>query len=157
MLIREKIIYLFFWLLRVGLGVFFLIVGSMKAMKLDELTADIQHFDIVPAGCEWYMACLGVAMELAIGICFVFKRLYLAAAVAGCALTACFVAIFVQAWIRGLVLSCSCLGVAREATNYPFEVGWRLLLFLAMVLVFFNARKKDSPFSRPARLDFSDI
>ncbi len=128
----------------------------MKALKIDQLQADIERFDIAPPGWEWYLACLGIAVELGIGICFVCKRLYLAASIAGCLLTTGFVAIFVQAWIRGLHLSCNCLGVEREATVYPFEVGWRVVLFLAMFLVFWHARQKQ-PLFKSVRLDFSEI
>lgn len=157
MIVRERIGIAFMTLLRVGLGLFFLVVGGMKTMQLDQLTEDIVRFDIAPAATEWYLACIGIAMELAVGLMLVVKRLYLAATLTGCAITACFVVIFVQAWIRGLELSCNCLGVAREATNYPFEVGWRVVLFLAMLLLWHQARKSHGTWFKPVRLDFSDV
>lgn len=139
------------------MGLFFLVVGGLKVFKLDELAADILRFDIAPAGWEWYLACLGVGMELAMGVCLVFKRLYVAATLAGSALTACFVCIFVQAWIRGLKLSCSCLGVEREATNYPFEVGWRVVLLLLMLVLLWDATRRKARMFEPVRFDFSEM
>lgn len=153
----RKAIHLLFGMLRVSMGLFFLVVGGLKALKLDELSEDIRRFDMVPAGWEWYLACLGVGMELVIGVCLVCKRLYVAAALAGCAMTACFVGIFVQAWARGLKLSCNCLGIEREATNYPFEVAWRVALLLLMLVLLWDAAKRKERMFKPVRFDFSEM
>ena len=154
---RDKFINIFFWILRVGTGVFFLTVGGMKAMHLDRLEADIDRFDIVPHDWAWLMACLGIAVELIVGGCLLFKRMYMGATALGVALTGGFVAIFVQGWIRGLSLSCSCLGVQREVDNYPFEVTWRVLLLGVMLLLFWDANHREKVYFKPVRLNFSDI
>ena len=60
-------------------------------------------------------------------------------------------------FFRGLDLSCICLGVEREVTNYPFEVAWRLVLFLAMLAVWYNASRRGGSWFKTVRLDFSEI
>lgn len=80
-----------------------------------------------------------------------------APALLGSALTFTFVALFVQGWIRGLALSCNCIGVEREVTSYPFEVAWRLGLFLLMLVILWNSCRKGKTYFNVTRLDFSEM
>ncbi len=144
-------------ILRVGIGLFFLIVGVKKSLSVDRLEADIIRFDIVPVGWEWLLACLGIAVEIVIGVCFLFRKMYAGASLLGLMLTGCFVGIFVQGWIRGLSLSCNCLGVQRDVENYFFEVTWRVLLLGVMLLLFRDANNRERVYFKPVRLDFSDV
>lgn len=154
---RDKAIHIFFWILRVGTGAFFLTVGTMKAFHVDRLEADIERFDIVPQDWAWPVACMGIGVELVVGLCFILRKMYAGASLLGVGLGGCFVSLFVQGWIRGLPLSCSCLGVQREVDNYPFEVTWRLLLLGVMLLLFWDANHREKLYFKPVRLDFSDI
>lgn len=157
MIIPEKAGYFFYNGLRLGLGLFFLIVGMMKLTQIHQLAEDIERFRIVPYGYEWYLACLGVALEIAIGVFLLLKQSYFVVTLAGSLLTFSFVAIFAQAWIRGLELSCNCLGVERQVTNYFFEVSWRILLFLSMLLLLRDSFKKAPRRFEHGVLDTSDL
>ena len=132
--------------LRIALGLFFLYVGIRKIFTLSSFVEDIARFDIVPIAYEEWVAYLGIACELAVGLCFLTKRLYLAAVSLGVAMCSVFVGIFLQGWIRGLELSCSCLGVQREVSNYPFEILWRVGLLLAVLALFWEIRKQQGTF-----------
>ena len=66
-------------------------------------------------------------------------------------------ALFVQGWIRGLSLSCNCIGVEREVTSYPFEVAWRLGLFALMLVILWNSCRKGKTYFNVTRLDFSEM
>jgi hypothetical protein len=154
---RDRIIDIFFTVLRVGMGLFFLIVGGRKVVQIDQLQADIVRFDFLPSGWEWIVACLAVALELVVGFSFVFKKLYQGATILGIAMACVFVSLFVQGWIRGLSLSCNCLGFEKEVVSYPTEVGMRLLLLGLMLALFWDAFHRGKTLFKPKRLDFSEM
>ena len=92
-----------------------------------------------------------------VGLGLLFRRTCAGAALLGSALTFTFVALFVQGWVRGLSLSCNCIGVEREVTSYPFEVAWRLGLFLLMLVILWNSCRKGKTYFNVTRLDFSEM
>lgn len=130
--------------LRIGLGIFFLYVGIRKLFRISPFIDDIARFEIVPIAWEPWVAYLGIACEIALGICFLSKRLYSAAVSLALGMCATFIIIFVQGWMRGLTLSCNCLGVERMVTSYPFEVFWRLALFSLVGILFWEVRKQSN-------------
>lgn len=156
-MLREKIIRIFLLLLRLGMGGFFLFVAWSKLFHLDQLQATIDRFAIFPEAWGHPLACLGVACEMVVGLGLLFRRTCAGAALLGSALTFTFVALFVQGWIRGLALSCNCIGVEREVTSYPFEVAWRLGLFLLMLVILWNSCRKGKTYFNVTRLDFSEM
>ncbi len=125
--------YVFFSILRLLLGAFFLFVGVRKLFRLDPFIEDIARFSLFPVSWEEWIAYTGIACELVIGVCFLLRRFYVPAVLLATCMCFSFVVIFVQGWIRGLSLSCHCLGVERQVTSYPFEVAWRVVL-LGLVL-----------------------
>lgn len=157
MMFRFQFFQLAMRILSIGLGIFFIIIGLMKLLQLDLLRADIVRFQMFPDGWEWGIAPLGVACELVIGCCLVFRKMYAAATIAGSLMCLLFVTIFVQGWIRGLPLSCACLGVERVVGNYPLEIFWRLLLLGGMLLLVWDSRRQNRLFNKVVRLDFRDI
>lgn len=144
-------------LLRIGLGIFFLIIGILKASKIDELQKDIEHFYVFPVSLAYPLACLGIAMELILAFCLLTKKYYQAGCLLGIGLSSSFILLFAQGWIRGLSLSCNCLGVHREITSYPFEIGWRILLLCAMCILFYLSSEHNQPNKAQKRLDFSQV
>lgn len=156
-MLREKIVRVCLLLLRLGMGGFFLFVAGRKLFHLDQLQATIDRFAIFPEAWGHPLACLGVACEMVVGLGLLFRRTSAGAALLGSALTFTFVTLFVQGWIRGLALSCNCIGVEREVTSYPFEVAWRLGLFLLMLVILWNSCRKGKTYFNVTRLDFSEM
>lgn len=156
-MLRERIVRICLLLLRLGMGGFFLFVAGRKLFHLDQLQATIDRFAIFPEAWGHPLACLGVACEMVVGLGLLFRRTCAGAALLGSALTFTFVALFVQGWIRGLALSCNCIGVEREVTSYPFEVAWRLGLFLLMLVILWNSCRKGKTYFNVTRLDFSEM
>lgn len=157
MMFRFQFLRLVTKILSMGLGIFFIVIGLMKLFQLDLLRADIVRFQLFPDGWEWAIAPLGVACELVVGICLLFRKMYTAAAIIGSLMCFLFVTIFVQGWIRGLPLSCACLGVERVVDNYPLEIFWRLLLLGAMLVLVWDSMRQSRLFDKVVRLDFRDI
>lgn len=144
-------------ILRVGFGLFFLYTGFEKIGALDETAEFLSRCDVLPEWCSFPLAYVGVAMELVVAVCFLFKWLYRAAAVAGVVMTGVFAALFIQAWWRGLSLSCNCMGAMHEIDNYPYEVSMRVLLLAGMALLLWDSRRsKKSPWKFKS-FDFSEV
>ncbi len=157
-LIWEKTLSCIFLLLRWGMGIFFLVVAGRKILHLDVLQATIDRFAVFPPEWSHPMACLGLACELVVGLGLLIRRICAGAALLGSALTFSFVAFYVQGWIRGLSLSCNCLGgEATDVISYPFEVGWRVGLFILMLLILWDSCKKGKHYFKFSRLDFSEM
>ncbi|MEG0426541.1 MAG: hypothetical protein RR553_01440 [Akkermansia sp.] len=156
-MLRFQCIPLLLKCLRIFLGAFFICIGIAKAFELDVLRADIERFQVVPIGWEWGVAALGIGMELVVGFCFLFRKMYKGAAFLGIAMCTVFVGIFLQGWIRGLSLSCACLGVERPVVSYPLEIAWRLLLLGAMFILLWDSYRENRLFTNVVRLDFRDI
>ena len=144
-------------LLRIGLGVFFLITGIMKIGDLGQTAEFLTRSDLLPEFFSMPLACIGVAMELVVAVCLVFRLSYRGAAVWGVVMTFVFLLLYAQAWARGLSLSCNCMGSDHEIVNFPQDTGVRLLLLGAMLLLVWDSRRRDSLASRkPRKFDFSE-
>lgn len=143
-------------LLRVGLGLFFLVTGILKVPELGETAEFLTRSQLLPEWCSLPLACTGIAMELVVAVCLVFRLAYRGAAAWGAVMTFVFLFLYAQAWIRGLELSCNCLGSTHEIVNYPQDTGARLLLMGAMLLLMWDSRRVSSGIWQPRKLDFSD-
>lgn len=96
-------------------------------------------------------------MELVVAVCMIFRLSYRGAAVWGVVMTGVFLLLYAQAWVRGLSLSCNCLGSTHEIVNYPQDTGVRLLLLGAMLLLVWDSRRRALLSTRkPRKLDFTD-
>lgn len=153
---NTRSITLMLTLLRVGLGIFFLVTGVQKIAGLGETQDFLTRSDILPSWCSMPLACTGVAMELVVGVCLVFRLAYRGAAAWGIIMTSVFLLLYVQAWVRGLTLSCNCLGQTHALDNYPFDTAMRLLLLGAMLLLFWDSRRSDISPRRNREFDFSE-
>ena len=144
------------FLLRVGLGGFFLITGVLKINGLNETANFLTHSRILP---EWFsmpLACIGVAMELVVAVCLLLRKCYRGATIWGLVMAGTFFLLYAQAWARGLELSCNCTGSTHDIVNYPLDTGLRLLLVGAMLLLIWDSHHTTSNMWRVTRLDFSD-
>ena len=145
------------FLLRVGLGVFFIITALLKVAHLDETAEFLTRSRILPEFFSLPLACTGVAMELVVGVCLTFRVAYRGAALWGCVMTGVFAFLYAQAWARGLELSCNCLGSTHAIVNYPLDTTMRLLLLGAMLLLVRDSRQSAPLLWKFRKLDFSDV
>ena len=144
-------------LLRVGLGIFFLVTGVLKIGELGQTAEFLTRSDVLPEFFSLPLASLGIAMELVVAVCMIFRLSYRGATLWGVVMTGVFLALYAQAWARGLSLSCNCMGSAHEIVNYPQDTGVRLLLLGAMLLLVWDSRRRITLSARkPRKLDFSD-
>ncbi len=145
-------------LLRFGLGMFFLVTGVQKIGDLGETAQFLLRSRLLLP--EWAcmpIACIGVAMELVVAVCLLFRVLYRGAAAWGVVMTSVYLFLYAQAWARGLELSCNCLGSSHEIVDFPLDTGMRLLLLGAMLLVMWDSRRNVFTLSSQRKLDFSEL
>ncbi len=146
------------FLLRCGMGLFFLVTGVQKIGDLGETAQFLLRSRLLLP--EWAcmpIACIGVAMELVVAACLLTRLLYRGAAVWGVVMTSVYLFLYAQAWARGLELSCNCLGSTHEIVDYPLDTGMRLLFLGAMLLILWDSRRNTFSLSTPRKLDFSEL
>jgi len=151
-----------FALLRIALGVFFSVIAIAKMRSIAALIEEMGRFDVLPQLLVDYHALeavvyLGLALELVLGICLLGKWCYQAAVRMLPVLCLLFVLLFVQGWIRGLSLSCHCLGVARNVENYPLEVAWRVALMLLTALLLWDSYRQGKQVFHSRRMKVIDL
>ncbi len=145
-------------LLRIGMGLFFLGTGVQKISGLDETAQFLIRSQLyLPDLLALPLACTGVAMELVVGACLLARFHYRGAAVWGVIMCSVFLLLYAQAWTRGLVLSCNCLGSTHAIENYPLDTGMRVLLLGAMLLVVWDSRQEVFSFGGRRKLDVSEL
>ncbi len=155
---NSRFVNLLMTLLRMGLGIFFIAVGVQKIGGLGE-TSQFLVRSRLPIS-DWFampLACTGVAMELVVGVCILFRLQYRGAATWGVVMTSVYLLLYTQAWARGLELSCNCLGSTHEIVNYPLDTGLRLLLLGAMLLILWDSRSSSFSLGSSRRFDFSEL
>ena len=143
-------------LLRLGLGGFFLLTGLQKLAGMDEMADFLTRSRILPAFFSMPLACIGLAMELVVAVCLLTRRSYRGATVWGVEMCSIFLLLYFQGWMRGLELSCNCLGSSHTITDYPFDTGMRLLLLGAMLLLFWDSRRPAPTFMKLRKYEFED-
>jgi uncharacterized membrane protein YphA (DoxX/SURF4 family) len=127
-------------LMRIGLGVVWLISGWLKAADPEQTYLAVSAFDVLPAGAVSPVAAGLPFVELALGLLLLVGFGVRPAAVASFVLLVAFVAGVAQAWARGLSIDCGCFGgggpVDPSQTRYPQELARDLgFLLLAAWLV----------------------
>lgn len=142
---NNRYIVLLLSLLRLGLGVFFLLTAFGKVRHLDQTADFLTRSSLLPDFFSLPLACIGVAMELIVAVCLLLRHSYRGATLWGAVMCGVFLLLYMQAWARGLELSCNCLGDMHEITNYPLDTCLRLILLAAMVLLIWDARCHNAP------------
>ncbi len=142
-------------LLRIAVGALFLYTGIGKVTDIVGTAQTITQADFLPIFFSTPLAYLGVAMEIVLGFCLLFKRHYPAATLWANLLCSVFLFMFVQAWIRGLDMTCNCLVMNKSAQEYPLEVSLRLILLGATLCLTWDAANPTPSSKRKRKLDFS--
>ena len=144
-------------ILRIAMGGFFLITAVQKVTNMNETADFLTRSRILPEFFSLPLASIGLAMELVVAVCLLGKKSYRGATVWGVVMCGCFLLLYFQAWMRGLELSCNCLGSQHEITNYPFDTGMRLLLLGAMLLLLWDSRRPAPTFMKLRKYEFEDF
>lgn len=153
---KSSILNLMLHLVRICLGLFFLYTSVAKIPDLPNTALFLTRSLIFPESFSMPLACIGVAMEFVVGFCFLFRARYFAASLWSLVMTTTFIILFSQAWARGLDLSCNCTGTSAAISNYPMEVGYRLLLAGACLMTLWDAYRLASLAKKGKPLDFSE-
>ncbi len=142
-------------ILRLAIGLLFLYTGIGKVTDIETTAQTITQADVLPVVLSPPLAYLGVAMEIVLGFCLVFKRSYPAAALWANLLCFVFLLMFLQAWVRDLDMSCNCLAMNKSIQQYPLEVSLRLILLGASLCLTWDALNPSFSSKRKRNLDFS--
>lgn len=124
--------------------------------SMNEMVDFLTRSQILPAFFSFPMACIGLSMELVVAACLICKKSYRGATAWGMVMCSVFLLLYLQGWMRGLELSCNCLGSTHEITDYPFDTGMRLLLLGAMLLLFWDSRRPSPTFMKLRKYEFED-
>lgn len=117
---------------RILLSLVFLVAGALKLRDPQAFADGIAAFQVFPG---WAINPLALSVpyfEIFVAVGILFARTRGAAALAACGLSVCFVALFAQAFARGLEVTCSCFGkweILQASTRGGFA---RALVLLAM-------------------------
>lgn len=109
--------------------------GALKLADPAALVGALRTYQLFPYGVMAGVALAVPWLEIAAGVAVLFPRWRAAGAALAALLLAGFLAGIVQAWARGLDLSCGCLGsgaVATTAADYTWLVGRNTLLLVAL-------------------------
>lgn len=142
-------------LLRVALGLFFLIVGFLKLRDLDGFTEDIFNYQILFPPFDGYAAYLVAWLEvIAAAAVIIGHRGALGGLVLiGGMLTTFIIALSIAA-AKGLNINCGCFGSSDQPTNFPLHIGLNSsLLLLTFVLFWQLTRKNTKRLFRKSRLN----
>lgn len=134
-------------LLRMGLGLFFLIVGTLKLRDLTAFTEDIFNYQILFPPYDGYAAYLIAWLEVVTGSIVIVGRwgtrgaLLLIAA-----MLLSFIIALSTAANKGLNINCGCFGSSEEPTNFPLHISLNAtLLLLSAYLFWHQIHKRKKP------------
>lgn len=130
----------FFHLLRIGLGVLFLLSGADKALDPGNFLVAVRSYQILSDPWAPLLALCLPWLELLIGCCLLSQRHFHAALLlSGCLLVIFLVAIL-SAWMRGLEIVCGCFGPGSGTGNHLHLVGRDLALLIVVMALAWKAR-----------------
>lgn len=132
---ERKVDYLTFpaWLLRIGLGLWFVWSGGQKVFMsgLDRFTQDVGNYQMTRAPWDALIAYSLPWVEVVAGLCLLLGLLRRGTLLALCALVTMFAVAIGWAWAHGLNIACGCHG-----GNEPIRYGGKLLEFAAYYAAF---------------------
>ncbi|MGJ8725214.1 MAG: DoxX family protein [Roseibacillus sp.] len=131
-------------LLRIALGLFFLIVGIIKLRDLNAFTEDIFNYQILFPPYDGYAAYFVAWLEVIAGLAVIIGRWALRGSlllIAGMLLT--FITALSIAAAKGLNINCGCFGSSDEPTNFPLHIGMNLALFVLTGILFWKANRRS--------------
>jgi putative oxidoreductase len=132
------------WILRIGLGIFFVWSGVVKLQDLQAFTGAVGNFQIVGEPWDAVVAYSLPWVEIFAGLAVVsgFGKLGGLVMILGMLLV--FNVAIAWVWSKGLNINCGCYGKDSEPTNYPLKLaanfGLILVAAACLVLMCFQRR-----------------
>jgi len=123
-------------------GVLFLMAGVMKVADPAGFLRDVAGYRLVDG---WPLVAAGFFLpyfEIVTGAALVLGRPYRGAALGAGAMSAIFLVALVQAWVRGLDISCGCFGGAGGTSDYPWWVTRDLAVMCACAVCWWDAGRR---------------
>lgn len=130
--------------LRVGLGLFFFVVGLIKLRDLDAFTEDIFNYQILFPPYDGYAAYLVAWLEVVAGLAVIIGlRGLLGGLVLIAGMLTAFITALSIAAAKGLNINCGCFGSSDEPTNFPLHIGMNVALLLLTFFLIWSCSRKD--------------
>lgn len=124
------------------LGTAFLLAGVLKAMDPGEFIRDIGGYRMVDGPALLAAAFFLPFFEIAAGAGLVMRRPYRGAVLAAGGMLAVFLVALLQAWARGLDITCGCFGGGPAAlANYPWWVARDLAMLVGCGICWMDAMR----------------
>ena len=126
-------------LLRIALGLFFLVVGILKLRDLDAFAEDIFNYQILFPPYDAYAAYLVAWLEVITGLAVIVGLWGLRGGlilIAG--LLSSFIIALSIAAAKGLNINCGCFSSSEEPSNLPLHIGMNVLLLLLTLFLFWQ-------------------
>lgn len=141
----SKLFPYLFLLLRLGLGIFFLIFGLKKVADLDTFTEAVFNYQILFPPYDGYAAYFVAWLEVVAGLVILPGRWGTRGGLVaiGGMLIAFITALSIAA-AKGLNINCGCFGPSDEPTNYPVHITLNCVLFAITVLLFWRQSTQRS-------------
>ena len=134
-------------ILRIALGLFFLVVGILKLRDLDAFTEDIFNYQILFPPYDGYAAYLVAWLEVIAGLAVTIGFWGLRGGlilIAGMLVS--FITALSNAAAKGLNINCGCFGSSDEPTNYPLHIGMNVALLLLTAFLFWQQTRKNTKY-----------
>lgn len=125
------------------LGILFLVAGVLKASDPGGFMRDIDGYRIVDGAALVAAAFFVPYFEIAAGAGLVLRRAYGGAVLAAAGMLAVFVVALVQAWARGLDITCGCFGAGPVVANYPWWVARDLAMLVGCAICWADAMRSS--------------
>jgi putative oxidoreductase len=126
------------WILRIGLGVFFVWSGVVKLQDLQAFTEAVGNFQIVGEPWDAVIAYSLPWVEIFAGLAVASGFGKSGGLVIIIGMLVVFNVAIAWVWSKGLNINCGCYGKDSEPTNYPLKLAanFGLILVAAACLVF---------------------
>jgi uncharacterized membrane protein YphA (DoxX/SURF4 family) len=125
--------------LRVALGLVFLVAGALKIGHADVFASEIAGFELLPQLAIAPLALLLPFLEVLLGGYLIVGLFTRASASAAALVLAVFTAAVASAVVRGLHANCGCFGPADQTTTSWPEVARDLSLVLVALFIAWRA------------------
>ena len=122
-------------LLRIGVGVLFLLAGACKGADVGKFEGEIRLYNILPVFGIPYLAAVIVAFEIVAGSAFIIGKGVREAASVLSVLCACFSIALIVRIVEGVSGDCGCFGGIIPETIGPGAVARDVFLLFACIAI----------------------
>lgn len=136
----KKFIFVLLNLIRIALGIIFIVAAYPKIIRPDEFADGINNYRILPYFLVNIMAICLPWVELLFGLFLVFGLRLKAVSFGVLVLMVVFITALISAWVRGIDITCGCFGTGGEIVSYKEII--RDFAFLFMAIITFLKRPK---------------